>query len=254
MNLPKEKPIKRGYLDTPQARIYYETLGKGRPLVLLHGNGQSHHVFRSYMRGLSDDYRLILMDSRGHGHSVLKNVLKPFTITDMARDVAALLNYLNIPQAVFLGFSDGANIALEFASLYPERALAVISASGNALPGGLRFPLRLAAGVQLQASRALKALCPGDRLKAFFDRRCQLSVLLLDSPALPEERLKKITAPVLVLAGTRDAIKTSHTRWMAEHIPGSRLLLIPGGTHNVLFGQEKRCLGCIKDFLREHRL
>ena len=67
-------------------------------------------------------------------------------------------------------------------------------------------------------------------------------------------RLQQIQAPVLILAGTRDLIKTSHTRWMAEQIPNSQLRLIEGGTHKVLFLREQQCTGYILDFLRRNHL
>ena len=60
--------------------------------------------------------------------------------------------------------------------------------------------------------------------------------------------------PVLILAGTRDLIKTSHTRWMAAQIPNSQLRLIEGGTHKVLFLREQQCMSYILDFLRQNHL
>lgn len=93
---------------------------------------------------LQGSYQVILMDSRGHGFSHLKDswANRLFTIHDMALDVAALLDKLHISKIILFGFSDGANIALEFSSLYPERTLAVTLPAGNALPHGLRLPVR----------------------------------------------------------------------------------------------------------------
>ena len=81
-----------------------------------------------------------------------------------------------------------------------------------------------------------------------------MNTLLTDSPKLSPGRLQKIQAPVLLLAGTHDLIKTSHTQWMAEQIPHSQLCLLTGGTHNVLFSQEQTCLGKILYFLKENNL
>ena len=69
--------------------------------------------------------------------------------------------------------------------------------------------------------------------------------------SLPAERLQRIEAPVLLLAGTHDLIKTSHTRWMASEIPHSRLCLIAGGTHQALFRQKEQCLREIHTFLEK---
>lgn len=250
-NLHQKSRPEQGYLDTPEAHLYYEVSGCGTPILLLHGNSQSHHVFHSYKRNLQKNYQVILMDSRGHGRS--RAIRKYFTIHDMACDAAALLDHLGIAKAILFGFSDGANIALEFACCFPERTLAVISASGNALPHGLRLPVRL--GTQLTGSvlGILKNCLPDCSFQKQLENRLQLNALLTDSPNLPANRLQKIQAPVLLLAGTRDLIKTSHTRWMAEQIPDSQLRLIEGGTHNVLFSREQQCLKYILDFILENQ-
>lgn len=239
--------MKNTYLDTPEAHLYYEVCGHGIPILMLHGNSQSHHVFHSYAQKLQQTYQVILMDSRGHGHS--RTDQQYFTIHDMACDAAALLDHLGIAKAILFGFSDGANIALEFACCFPERTLAVIAASGNALPHGLRFPVRLGTQLTGCALTFLKNSLPDGSLRQNLTNRLQLNTLLTDSPNLSAERLQKIQAPVLILAGTRDLIKTSHTRWMAEQIPNSQLRLIEGGTHKVLFLQEQQCMKYILEFL-----
>ena len=172
----------------------------------------------------------------------------------MACDAAALLDHLGIAKAILLGFSDGANIALEFACCFPERTLAVISASGNALSYGLRLPVRLAAQFAGCALSFLKNRLPDSSLRLQLAKRLQLNTLLTDSPHLSAVRLQHIQAPVLILAGTRDLIKTSHTRWMAAQIPNSQLKLIEGGTHKVLFLREQQCMSYILDFLRQNHL
>ncbi len=284
-----------GYLNTPEAHLYYKVSGHGTPILLLHGNRQSHRIFYSYTRKLQQSYRVILMDSRGHGRSlaaaaasfspdtsthehhpdtevfscvharasasvpVAASAPSPaerryFTIHDMACDAAALLDHLGIPKAILFGFSDGANIALEFACCFPERTLAVISASGNALPHGLRLPVRLGTQITGLVLGALKDCLPDCPFQKQLENRLQFNALLTDSPNLPAKRLRRIQAPVLILAGTRDLIRTSHTRWMAKQIPHSQLCLIEGGTHNVLFSREQQCRNYILDFLRQNRL
>lgn len=241
-----------GYVTTPQAHLYYEISGHGTPILFLHGNSQSHHIFHSYAHKLQDSYQVILMDSRGHGLSRLhgSQVNSLFTIQDMAQDVIALLNKLHISKVILFGFSDGANIALEFASLYPERTLAVISASGNALPHGLRLPIRLGARFTGQLFGTFKKFLPCGPLRQYLTNRQQLNSLLTDSPYLPAERLHQITAPVLLIAGTRDLIKTSHTNWMASQIPDCQLYLVEGGTHQVIFLRESECWKVILNFLK----
>lgn len=141
-----EKMIcRQGMADTPKAWIYYKESGHGVPILMLHGNAETHMIFDFYEKKLSANYRVILMDSRAHGRSRIKpdNADAEFTTADMAKDAAALLDVLRIPSCILFGFSDGANIALEFASLFPERTLSVIAVSGNITPDGLIFPVRM---------------------------------------------------------------------------------------------------------------
>ena len=144
--------IKRtGFAETAQAALYYEVWEKSvpagadgpaerTPLVMLHGNGEDHHIFDRMAEIMSRKFRVILMDSRGHGASRPGACLKRdgmFTIEDMAGDVIEVLDALGEGEAALLGFSDGANIALEAASRFPDRITAVAAVSGNALPWGV---------------------------------------------------------------------------------------------------------------------
>ena len=90
-----EKMIcRQGMADTSQAWIYYKESGRGTPILMLHGNAETHLIFDYYEKKLSMKYRVILMDSRAHGRSRIKPEYaeSEFTTTDMARDAAALLD------------------------------------------------------------------------------------------------------------------------------------------------------------------
>ena len=240
-------------MDTVSAGIYYKVYGAGTPLLMLHGNAGSHREFLSYAKKLSDSYQVILMDSRGHGRSRLKRRAETseFTVADMADDVRRLMNTLRLDKGFLLGFSDGANTALEFAARYPGRTLGVIAVSGNALPGGLWTPLYLLTFMKYHISGFLRRLFPENRLGKHLIKSRMLSGLMLNSPALTKERLAQIKAPVLLIAGTLDVVKVSHTKWMAEQIPNSHLKLITGGTHGSFFykKEQQRYLTYIKSFL-----
>ena len=127
--------MKEGYADNHFASLYYKELGQGVPLVMLHGNGESHQIFGRLSELMSRHYRVILMDSRGHGASKLRDTVRAqeLTTSSMADDVVQVMDVLHVPKAVILGFSDGANVALEAASRYPDKALPkVFSAMGKA--------------------------------------------------------------------------------------------------------------------------
>ena len=238
---------RQGVADTPHAWIYYkDSGGKGLPLLMLHGNAETHHIFDYYDKKLSAKYRTILMDSRAHGRSKMKPEYekKEFTTKDMACDVKVLLDVLNIDSCILLGFSDGANIALEFASLFPERTISVIAVSGNISPDGLIAPLQLFSTVKYHILKTTNNF-----LDHCFFRHQQLASLLCNSPMMTEEQLQKIEAPVLLIAGTRDVIKISHSRKMVQLIPHAQLVLVKGATHTSMFGKNQLYLRIIIKFL-----
>lgn len=250
--------VKRGVADTPQAQIFYKDSGQGTPILMLHGNAQTHLIFAYYEKKLSRQYRTILMDSRAHGHSRVKPPFadREFATADMARDAAALLDTLHIDACILLGFSDGANVALEFASLFPSRTLAVLSFSGNVSPDGLIFPVRLFYHGKYRLLRAVTTwlrkhnTTAASRLFHSLFHQQQLTALLCASPRLTKARLAAIHAPVLLIAGTNDVVKVSHSRQMAKSIPGAQLLLVRGATHLSLFLRKQFYLQVILRFLK----
>ncbi|WKA59206.1 alpha/beta hydrolase [Planococcus shenhongbingii] len=99
-------------------RLYYEEAGEGMPVILLHGLGSSHAMFRQEMDFLKNEYRVIAIDCRGHGKSD-----KPvkFTLNDHIEDVIALLDHLGIKKAHIIGVSMGSYIAQGVVLAHPDR-------------------------------------------------------------------------------------------------------------------------------------
>lgn len=257
-----EKMICRQVMaDTSQVWIYYRESGRGTPILMLHGNAETHLIFDYYEKKLSMKYRVILMDSRAHGRSRIKPEYaeSEFTTTDMARDAAALLDILHIPSCILFGFSDGANIALEFASLFPDRTRAVIAISGNVSPDGLIFPVRAFCVGKYYCLRAAAEFFKHRNGNDFVRKHIfpplfhhqQLASLLCNSPMISHKQLEKIQAPVLLIAGTRDLVKVSHSRLMARLIPHAQLVLVKGATHTAMFGRKAFYLKIISDFLNK---
>ena len=250
---------RQGIADTTHARIYYKERGQGIPILMLHGNAETHLVFEYYEKRLSTKYRTILMDSRAHGKSKVKPEYgkEEFSIKDMAEDVAELLDFLHIDSCILLGFSDGANVALEFASRFPSRTLAVIAVSGNMNPEGLILPLRLySAGkykILKMAGGVVHKISPKregrGRLEEWIWYHQQLAALLCNSPRMTKKELQNIKSPVLLAAGTLDVVKYSHSKRMARLIPGARLLLVKGATHTAMFIRKEFYLKAIYRFL-----
>ena len=98
-------------LDT--VTLAYMEKGEGEPLILLHGNGENSEYFEYQIEFFSRYYRVIAVDSRGHGRS--ERGSGELTLQRIADDLFEFMNQLSIEKANLLGFSDGGNIALLFA-------------------------------------------------------------------------------------------------------------------------------------------
>lgn len=198
--------------------------GYGAPLILLHGNGESSGYFVNQIDRFANEYRVIAVDTRGHGASPRGN--KPFTLETFADDLKNLLDSLNIEKANILGFSDGGNIAVIFALKYPERVASLVLNGANLFPSGLKSSFLIPVKVLFAVFSLLSHF--SRRAK----RRSKLLYLMAKQPNIQPERLSGIKCPVLVIAGTQDVIKEKHTKLIAASLPDSSLCFLKGG-HSI---------------------
>ncbi len=112
--------------------VAYERRGKGTPLVFIHGYPLDHSIWNEVAALLESDFDLIIPDVRGFGKST--TVDTPYTMVDLAGDIAGLLDHLGVDKAALAGHSMGGYVALAFAKKYPERVsgLALISSQAAA--------------------------------------------------------------------------------------------------------------------------
>ncbi|GIJ25555.1 alpha/beta hydrolase [Micromonospora qiuiae] len=117
-----------GYAEVNGVRLWYETHGSGRPLVLLHGGFGAVETFAAIRPALAERRRVIGVDLQGHGRTA--DVDRPLRYESMADDIAALIANLGLAEADVLGFSLGAGVALRLAIQHREllRRLVVVSA------------------------------------------------------------------------------------------------------------------------------
>ena len=207
------------------AGLWVVRRGDGRPLVLLHGNGEDHHVFDRMLPLLAPGRELIGVDSRAHGRSPRGE--GPLTIEAMADDVDAVLGALGLAGVDVLGYSDGGNVALALAVRHPRRVRRMVVCGANLEPAGLR-PGVLRSMVLLR--RALRAVRP---LWAGAARRVELLDLMVDDPHLGAADLAQVGAPVLVVSGERDVVLPEHSRLIAASLPAGRSAVVAGVGHAV---------------------
>lgn len=224
-------------------QLHYTESGSGFPLILLHGNGEDSTYFVHQIEDFKRSFRVIALDTRGHGKSPRGTA--PFSLEQFADDLLAFMDEHSIPKAHLLGFSDGANIALTFALKHPGRVGKLILNGGNLYPWGVKFFVQLPIVLGYWLAKAISVLDKKAVAKA------ELLGLMVTQPHFDAARLAKLNVPALVIAGTNDMIRDSHTRKIHASIPDSELNIIPGD-HFVAHGNPIQFNVTVIDFLKRY--
>jgi len=216
------------YAEVNGIQMYYEVYGKGDPLVLIHGSGQNIEAMKYQIEHFAKNYKVLVADSRAHGKSGTGE--GRLTYEQMADDWAALLGHVNMDAASFVGWSDGGNISLLMAIRHPDKVKKLAVMGANLQPDSTAVYPWAIAWVAKESKNIENMLAEGDQTQDW-NRLKQQFGLLREQPTIPLEVLRKITAPVLVMAGDRDIIRTEHTVQMFENLPNAQLAIFPGETH-----------------------
>ncbi len=218
--------------------MYYEEYGNGKPLLLLHGFGGCTQNWHPFIDGLSENYRLIVVDLRGHGYST--NPENKFTHQDSANDVFLLLDKLRIDSFSAMGMSTGGMTLLHMAISQPKRidSMVLISATSY-FPEQARAIMRRASFETLpQEVREMYRECAkrGDgQIRQLISQFNKLGENY-DDMNLTEQNLLTITARTLIIQGDCDNFfPIEISEGMNRSIPKSELWIIPGGEHVPIY-------------------
>jgi pimeloyl-ACP methyl ester carboxylesterase len=231
--LPLPATDERGYVQNDGAQIWYAAYGSeaGRPVILLHGGlGHSGNWGYQISALVSNDYRPILIDSRGHGRS--SRDARPYTYELMASDVLAVMDALKIQEAGLVGWSDGACIALILADKAPERAAGVFFFGCNMDPGGTKeFEFTPVIGRCLNRHKQ-----DYEQLSSTPDQFDELSeavgLMQRSQPNYSASDLARIHVPVAIVQSEQDEfIKREHAEYLTRSIPHAELIDLPGVSH-----------------------
>lgn len=222
--------------------LHYQEKGSGYPLILLHGNGEDSSHFRHQLDYFSKEYRVIAIDTRGHGQSPRGTA--PFTFDQFAQDLLDFMNEHGIFRAHILGFSDGGIIALLFALNNPERVSKLILNGANLDIEGVIPPVR-----ERIVSKAKSLEANKDESEEAM-RQYELFNLMATQPAIDPDRLKKLDIPTLVIVGTSDMISAEHTQLIYQSLPKAELVLIQGD-HFVAYDNPAAFNEAVDKFLKE---
>lgn len=216
-------------------KLHYEEKGAGTPLILLHGNGEDGSYFARQMDYFSERYRVIALDTRGHGKSPRGD--KPFTIRQFAEDLRAFLDEQGIERADLLGFSDGGNIALIFAMRYPQRVGRLVLNGANLYSAGVKPSVQIPIIMEYRIASFLAGCRKSGGEKRWnrkAERKAELLGLMVNDPDIRPEELSEnrnpefIRIPKLVIAGDRDMIKDEHTRLIYASLPNAQIRVMKG--------------------------
>ena len=208
--------------------LYYEKYGKGRPIILIHGNQESHKIFDKLIEKLKSNYEVFAIDSRCHGKS--ENP-KEISYNLMCDDIIEFIKELNIEKPILYGFSDGGIIGLLVAIKEPDLLSNLIISGANINPDVFTtFDLLLT------------------KLFNFFTRSKYIKMMLKE-PKIPIEDLQKIIIPVHILAGEKDVIKLEHTELIVNNIQNSTLEIIKNENHGSYIIHSDKLYGIIKKYI-----
>ena len=228
---PLPAAVEQGHVEHDGARIWYATFGAGKPVILLHG-GLGHGGNWGYQVSalMTAGYRPIVIDSRGHGRSTRD--AQPYAYTRMASDVRAVMDALHIDRAAFIGWSDGACVALTLAMQTPERATGVFFFGCNMDPSGAKpfvpTPVIDRCFVRHQKDYTALSSTPDD-FDAFV---AAVTEMMQTQPNATAAELAATRVPVTIAQSEHDEfIRPEHARYLARTLPGAQFVLLPGVSH-----------------------
>ena len=215
------------YLATRGIKIYYETYGKGEPLLLIHGNGGSIKDFKYQIGFFSKHYKVIVADNRAQGKTIDSSATLHYET--MADDLNALLDSLKIKSAYVIGWSDGGIDGLLLAIHHPDKVKKLVTTGANLVPDDAVLD---PAGVAFIAD-SRKALMAAKQDAATKNTLKLINMMALE-PHISFADLQTISCPVLVVGGDADVIKPSHTVQIFEGIKQANLWILPSSGHATL--------------------
>ena len=235
------------YAAVNDLNVYYEIHGEGRPTLLLHGAYMTIEMLGPLLPGLAETRQVIALEQQGHGRTA--DADRPITYEGMADDTAAVIGHLELEQVDVIGYSLGAGVALQLAIRHPElvRKLVAISVAyrydGMPAEAIEMFPSitpEMFAGSPMETEYQRLAPNPGDFPKLV----AKLKTLDTTPYAWPDEDVRAISAPTLIVVGDSDGVRLEHAVEMFKlrgggvmgdllGLPSSQLAVLPGTSHFV---------------------
>jgi 3-oxoadipate enol-lactonase len=253
--------------ETARGAVFVREAGEGEPLVLLHPLALSSQVFAPVARELARDFHVLAVDARGHGGSEWDG--SPFTVEDMADDLAALLDNVSLGTVNLLGMSMGGCTAIAFAERFADRVAGLVLADttawygdeapeqwaerarrARAVPRVRQLPFQVdrwfTADFRRAAPRRVNAV-----VSVFLSTSSRVHAAASTALGSFDGRagLPAIARPVLAMTGEEDyATPEVMGRYVADHVGDGRFMLLPGVRHLSLI-ERPELTRVVRDFL-----
>lgn len=253
------------YIDVNGIKFYYEELGEGPPLVLIHGGiSTSRSGWEPCYEFFSKHFRVIALDSRGHGKS--ENPSKELSYSLMAVDTVAFIKELGLERPLVCGWSDGGQIALEIGIEYPDAVKAIVAGGSMSemtehytegmKAWGLNGPgdvdvTKLQQTVP-EFTSSLKEIHSHVYGEDYWEELLETSSKMwFDPESFPKERIRKISTPTLIIQGDRDeAVPLKDAVNTFNMIPNGELAIIAGAGHDGILTQAAKFADAMIEYLK----
>jgi pimeloyl-ACP methyl ester carboxylesterase len=229
------------YVQVNDIKMYYETLGQGPPLLILHGGMVSSECWSGQLDPFARHFQVIVPDSRGHGRSTDSD--QPFSYALMASDVIELLKYLQIQSTDLYGWSDGGIIGLHLAIHHPGVIKRQILVGTNFDVNGLIPAFR---GWLSKPTESEESGCWSPEIVESYQRLSpqgpeswnrffkKVITLWRTLPHYSEQEVSSITVPTLVVVGDQEQfVDINHTVKLFQLLERGELCIIPNADHRV---------------------
>lgn len=257
--------VTEAFVKANGLRIYYRETGEGPPLILVHGGLATGEVMWSpaVVADLARGHRVLSPDSRGHGRT--DNPAGRMRYDQMADDVAAFSAALGLERPVVVGYSDGAQVALEIGLRHPQLAAALVVGGVVTRPvegylqalremgfpesGAVDLPqVERAMGGFYETLRTSHEHARGD--EDFQRYLTEISALWYSVPDYADAELAGIGTPSLVIVGDRDGVSVDESMRLYRLLPRGELAVVPNADHGA--GGKPVFWALVADFLARH--
>ncbi len=258
------QPIPAGNrVEVNGMQMYYEVSGEGNPLIVLHGAYMNIPTMGAIIPKLAETHKVYAVELQGHGRTT--DIDRPITYPNLADDVAAFMDAVNIEKADIFGYSMGAAAGLQLAIRHPDKVDKLVAASVAYDAEGWQpdfkafipqMTVEMFVGMPFAEEYRKLAANPDG-----FPALVRKLIALEHEPMAWEADVKALKTPVLIISGDADVATLEHSVAMfrmlgggimgdmGKPLPASRLAVLPATSHTAVIDQTNLLVGFIEPFL-----